>query len=816
MISQNNSNLPTEVEALLRALQLSEPNLQPIEHLSEAQWSSLLPFCEISHLTLPLSSLPLINAPLWVRERLVQNLSDNAKRYQAIKSSYRQASLALEQSGVEHIVIKGFTQSPDYVQRPELRFQSDLDLFCPPGQIDAARSALGRIGYQPSLINGTLTADHDHALVRSGSWSWKGNPFDPEMPLGIELHFCLWNTHVSKLNLPEIEQFWQNRIVRKIDDFSFPCLSQEDHLGYLCLHILRNIFLRDWIVHHVYELATFLHANAENNEFWSRWIKSHSETLRSLEAIAFYHATSWFGCRLHPCAQQEIERLALPQQAWLERFSDSALSNMFHQNKDGLWLHLSLVPSFKDKLHIFRRTMLPPQIAGWSSPKVNIRNKRVVEESTNPLVRYVGYLVSRSVSHSKASIATLFRGFSWWIAQHRLPSAYWLFLLASFFFNLGLSIFYFLFNLFLAGHGYDEKALGQLTSATAIGNLAGAFPAALLIRKIGLRPILLTCFVMAVFLSAARALFLSFSSQLILAAFAGITLSVWAVCLSPAVARLTQERQRPRAFSLLFSLGIGLGAIAGLLGSRLPSLVSHTLIHRVVEDSQQLVLLLSCVIVAIGIWPVSRLKFDQNTPVPERRTPLTTSPFLMRFLPAVAVWALVTGSFSPLATVYLAKSVQLSLHDIGNVFALSQSMQVVAVFLAPLLFRRAGLIPGILLTQLGTAASLVLLSSSTNASLAVTSYIFFSAFQWMNEPGIYSLLMNAVSPSDQSTASASNSFVVSASQAFAATLFGAAVTHYGYSLSIRCIACVALLSAILFANLRQRKAIQQESSAVLS
>jgi len=188
----------------------------------------------------------------------------------------------------------------------------------------------------------------------------------------------------------------------------------------------------------------------------------------------------------------------------------------------------------------------------------------------------------------------------------------------------------------------------------------------------------------------------------------------------------------------------------------------------------------------------------------------------MRFLPAVAVWALVTGSFSPLATVYLAKSVQLSLHDIGNVFALSQSMQVVAVFLAPLLFRRAGLIPGILLTQLGTAASLVLLSSSTNASLAVTSYIFFSAFQWMNEPGIYSLLMNAVSPSDQSTASASNSFVVSASQAFAATLFGAAVTHYGYSLSIRCIACVALLSAILFANLRQRKAIQQESSAVLS
>lgn len=814
MFSRHKSMLPPEVAALLQALNLREQTSMPLRNLTDVQWKSLLQFCDTSHLTLPLARLPVETFPIWVKDRLKLNQADNAARYLAIQSAYREVAAALHSAGVEHIVLKGFTQAPDYVPQPEQRSQSDLDLFCPPSQIAAAQTALETIGYASASKYHAQAADHGPALVRLGEWQWRGNRFDPEMPLGVELHFCLWNQRVSRLSIPEVGMFWRRRVQRTLGDLSFPCLGAEDHLGYISLHILRNIFLRDWIVHHVRELAVFLHSRADDHTFWTRWSGQHSPSLRSLEAIAFYHAQAWFGCNLHPSAQDEIDRLPHSHAIWLERFSGAALENMFRQNKDELWLHLSLLSSFKDKWYVFRRTLIPPRIADWNAPVVEIRNKRLIAPGSNHLLRYLKYLMARSASHGGASAKTLWNGVAWWLARNRLPASYWLFLFTSFFFDLGFSIYYFLFNLFLAGHDYNERALGQFAGAMAIGNLLGAFPAASLIRRFGLRYVILSCFVVAALVASTRALLLSFPWQIALAFFAGFTLSAWAVCIPPTVARLSDEKQRPRAFSLLFSLGIGTGAIGGIIGSRCPSLLGHAFPHLTAMESQQAVLIASCLLVAVGILPASRLKLDSASPGVTHASPFSVSPFLLRFLPAIAVWAFVTGSFSPLATVYLAKEVRLSLHQIGNVFSLSQAVQVIAVILAPLLFRRTGLIYGILLTQIAAAASLMILSSSTAPALAILTYIFFCAFQWMNEPGIYSLLMNAVPLEDRGSAAASNSVITSAAQAFASTLFGSFVVSYGYSSSIRAVGVVALAAAAMFGNLQRRKAAQPESSVV--
>ena len=139
-----------------------------------------------------------------------------------------------------------------------------------------------------------------------------------------------------------------------------------------------------------------------------------------------------------------------------------------------------------------------------------------------------------------------------------------------FFFNWVLSIYFFLFSLFLVGHGYTEKRLGLLTSAMAAGNLIGAIPAGRFIQKKGLLRALICCFLVAPFIFSVRALVLAFPFQLVLAILAGMVLSLWAVCISPTVAHTTSEQQRPFAFSLVFSLGIGVGALGGLAGSRLP------------------------------------------------------------------------------------------------------------------------------------------------------------------------------------------------------------------------------------------------------
>ncbi len=417
----NTLRIPEEVAALLAALQVRDPDLSLLAKLSNEAWSRLLAFCNIAHLTLPLAQLPSGDLPRWVAEELQTILTNNALRFERIKATYREAADALDREGLEHIVIKGFTQAPDYVAKPSLRSQSDIDLVCLPQDIEFARKALFAIGYKSDERNDSSHADHIPPLVRLGEWTWRGNPYDPEMPVGIELHFCFWNQRISRICIPEVEFFWERQTTRSFDNFSFRCLDRIDHLGHLALHILRNLFLHEWIVHHVYELATFLHARANDDAFWQSWTEMHSSSLRSLEAIAFHHARAWFNCDLHALATREIDSLPAAQLNWLDRFSNSGLDVMFRQNKDSLWLQLSLISSRRDQWEIFKETILPRQVAPMKSPRVQVRNKRLAQSSKNhPWQQYISYLVSRSTSHGRASVVTLCRGLRWYIAQQRL------------------------------------------------------------------------------------------------------------------------------------------------------------------------------------------------------------------------------------------------------------------------------------------------------------------------------------------------------------------------------------------------------------
>jgi hypothetical protein len=152
-----------------------------------------------------------------------------------------------------------------------------------------------------------------------------------------------------------------------------------------------------------------------------RWSELHSASLRSVEAIAFYYARAWFGCRLHPRAAQEIVNLGVTQRSWLRRFSGSSLDVMFRQNKDSVWLHLSLVSSHQDRWKILTRCLIPPRIAPIGAPSVNVRHKRLVRSNDgNPLGKYFLYLVSRSAAHGHASLMTLIKGMGWCLSQRRL------------------------------------------------------------------------------------------------------------------------------------------------------------------------------------------------------------------------------------------------------------------------------------------------------------------------------------------------------------------------------------------------------------
>jgi MFS family permease len=78
------------------------------------------------------------------------------------------------------------------------------------------------------------------------------------------------------------------------------------------------------------------------------------------------------------------------------------------------------------------------------------------------------------------------------VPLHRLPHFRKVFY-ATALYCCGVSGFLFLYNLFLIDHGYLERSIGVLASATMVGSLGGTLPVGLLARKIGNRRVMVTC-----------------------------------------------------------------------------------------------------------------------------------------------------------------------------------------------------------------------------------------------------------------------------------------------------------------------------------
>lgn len=355
---------------------------------------------------------------------------------------------------------------------------------------------------------------------------------------------------------------------------------------------------------------------------------------------------------------------------------------------------------------------------------------------------------------------------------------FWWFFAASVFFDLGMFVFFFLYNLYLLDRGLTERTMGWIAGALSLGTMVAAVPVGALTRRIGLRGALLFCFFTIPIVSAARALVQSEALLIVLAFLGGAGFAIWAVSLPPTVARLTTERNRSLGFSLIFALGIGAGILGGYLGGHLPSWLSAVRSGSSATLKQS-ALLLSSALVLAGALPCSRIEL-----APEPQTPssgiLPKSAYLWRFLPPIAAWSIALGVLSPFLSVYLTKSLHLALPQVGSMFSLSQFLQVLSVLAAPRIFRRIGTLRGVILSQIATSISLAAFVNATAQVWIVVAFAGMSLSQYMNEPGLYTLLMNNVAPEEQSSASAWNFFVICGAQSAAAFVGGTLLTHYGY------------------------------------
>src|SRR5581483_10978767 len=180
----------------------------------------------------------------------------------------------------------------------------------------------------------------------------------------------------------------------------------------------------------------------------------------------------------------------------------------------------------------------------------------------------------------------------------------------------------------------------------------------------------------------------------------GFAMSIYAVALTPITAQLVPEKARARAFSLVCSLGIGIGIVGSLAGGTLPDWVGG------IRPS----LLAACAIAALGA--LASLRLPLPAPDVQTRNAYPRAHVIYRYLAALALWSLATGALNPFFNVYFATQLQAPIHSIGLIFSASQLTQTLAVLAAPLVLRHFGMPTGIMAMQIATGISLGLLATT--------------------------------------------------------------------------------------------------------
>jgi MFS family permease len=383
-----------------------------------------------------------------------------------------------------------------------------------------------------------------------------------------------------------------------------------------------------------------------------------------------------------------------------------------------------------------------------------------------------------------------------WFRIETLGRQFWIFFLAAVFFDFGIGLYFFLFNLFLLNMHFDERGMGMIGASLTLGNVLGTIPVGMLARRFGLRKLLLFCFIAVPIVSIFRTTTLWMPAQIGLAFLAGVALSSWPVCFAPTIASLTTENNRVFAFSISFATGIGTGTLAGLAGGFLPRVLEQ---HHAVSqpsDGMRLMLIAASLLATIGIWPITILKL-RDPGEPERARSSIFHPYLRRFLPAFAVWSIVAGSFIPFAPVFFQKNLGMSLEHVGEIFSASQLAQFCAVLIAPLLYRRAGPVVGIVIAQVLSGGLIIALGCSYGGTTAVVCYLAYTAVQFTAGPGFYGTLMSRVPEANRSSASAVQNIVGALAGAGSAAMTGIIVVRFGYGVIFNADALLAGLAALL-------------------
>lgn len=311
------------------------------------------------------------------------------------------------------------------------------------------------------------------------------------------------------------------------------------------------------------------------------------------------------------------------------------------------------------------------------------------------------------------------------------------FLLGNAIQGMGLSIYGLLFNLYLKELGYGETTIGSLISTSSLGIALMAIPAALIIERFHVKPLVVTGMLLSSGFYFIQVLNTDQSALFTFGLLASMFQALYNISVSPFYLRNSTREMRVHLFTLNSSLNIGAHMVGFLIGGYLPEMVRAT-----TPDSSKIEIYRISLMVALSIVFLSNFLFLQikRVPIPRLKKPLFEGlrekdwSVLSKLIIPKLCFAFGGGMAVPFINIYLKTQFQLSTKMIGVAYALLQFFIFIGIFVTPAIMKHTSQLRFILITSVLAVPFMLGLGLSENVGIVLSCFFMRGMLMNMGSP----------------------------------------------------------------------------------
>ncbi|MGI9351656.1 MAG: nucleotidyltransferase domain-containing protein [Rhizobiaceae bacterium] len=179
-----------------------------------------------------------VELPLNIEIDISGMLTSQLERSFDQTAQYCELKTALDEAGIDFLVLKGFAVAMRYYPKPWLRESNDIDLMVRASDLEAATGALEKLGYQRTRPNFSVTSQN-LSMIR---YKMSGMDFQSSSGSTVEMHWrCIQNAELLDWTYEDVEE---SLSTFEMANTNFNALRSDYQLIYLCCHGAKHGWLR--------------------------------------------------------------------------------------------------------------------------------------------------------------------------------------------------------------------------------------------------------------------------------------------------------------------------------------------------------------------------------------------------------------------------------------------------------------------------------------------------------------------------------------------------------------------------------------------